>query len=252
VTEAEWLASDDPVALLTTLLAVDVTRGDWPPKPTADVRERQLRAWADACRHEFYHGRLAQIGCWSGWESRECYHNRLRDEALPAASAARLWAAEESQRPLRAALLRDVVGNPFRPAYLCGWAGAAEYPHVGVVTGAKCSECQRIRTPAVTALAREVDAAWGYDKLPVLADALEEAGCADAAVLGHCRGLARCVLCRGTGTLREGYVKCDVRGVHDTRRERPCVWCKSGWRPADPPLVHCRGCWVIELLLGRG
>jgi hypothetical protein len=38
--------------------------------------------------------------------------------------------------------------------------------------------------------------AWGirkdgaFDRLPILADALEEAGCADSAVLGHCRSPA--------------------------------------------------------------
>ena len=43
------------------------------------------------------------------------------------------------------------------------------------------------------------------ERLPVLADALEEAGCTDAAILEHCRG----------------------------------------------PGPHVRGCWVIDLLLGK-
>jgi hypothetical protein len=45
-----------------------------------------------------------------------------------------------------------------------------------------------------------------FADLPVLADALEDAGCADAALLGHCRG----------------------------------------------PGEHVRGCWVVDLLLGKG
>jgi hypothetical protein len=44
-----------------------------------------------------------------------------------------------------------------------------------------------------------------FDRLPILADAQEDAGCTDAATLGHCRGLG----------------------------------------------PHVRGCWVIDLLLGK-
>jgi hypothetical protein len=44
-----------------------------------------------------------------------------------------------------------------------------------------------------------------FEHLPVLADALEEAGCTDAAILGHCR----------------------------------------------QPGPHARGCWVVDLLVGR-
>lgn len=29
---------------------------------------------------------------------------------------------------------------------------------------------------------------WAFDRMPVLADSLEEAGCDRAEVLGHCRG----------------------------------------------------------------
>jgi hypothetical protein len=65
----------------------------------------------------------------------------------------------------QAALLRDVVGNFFRPAVLKpGWL-----------------------TPSVGALAAAIDAERAFDRLPILADALEEAGCADAEVLDHCR-----------------------------------------------------------------
>src|SRR5262249_17037155 len=44
-----------------------------------------------------------------------------------------------------------------------------------------------------------------FDRLPILADALEDAGCTDADILNHCR----------------------------------------------QPSVHVRGCWVIDLLLGK-
>ena len=43
------------------------------------------------------------------------------------------------------------------------------------------------RSETVTALARGIVANWAFDRLPILADALEEAGCDDPVVLGHCR-----------------------------------------------------------------
>ncbi|MBN9522996.1 hypothetical protein J0H58_31535 [bacterium] len=87
------------------------------------------------------------------------------------------------EQAAQAALLRDILGNPFRPvAFDPTW-----------------------RTEAVVALARGVYDDRAFDRLPVLADALEDAGCADADVLTHCRG--------------------------------------------DGP--HVRGCWVVDLILGK-
>jgi hypothetical protein len=62
--------------------------------------------------------------------------------------------------------LRDVVGNPFRPAAVDPvW-----------------------RTTDVLLLAQGIYEDRAFDRLPILADALEDAGCADADILGHCRG----------------------------------------------------------------
>jgi hypothetical protein len=66
------------------------------------------------------------------------------------------------------ALLREVVGDPFRarapePAWLA-WNGGT-----------------------VPRLAATISETRGFDQMPVLADALEEAGCTDADVLRHCR-----------------------------------------------------------------
>ncbi len=66
----------------------------------------------------------------------------------------------------RSGWLRDIVGNPFRPVVFdATW-----------------------RTPAAVALARTVHEERCFEELPLLADALEEAGCTDAQVLSHCRG----------------------------------------------------------------
>src|SRR5205085_12433942 len=66
----------------------------------------------------------------------------------------------------QAALLRDIVGNPFRPVALDpAW-----------------------RTAAVVGLAEAIYAGRAFDRLPILADALEDAGCDNPDVLAHCRG----------------------------------------------------------------
>lgn len=83
-------------------------------------------------------------------------------------------------------LLRDIFGNPFRPvAVKREWVAWAN------------------RT--VEAVARSIYEERAFDRMPILADALEEAGCVNAGVLLHCRGDGR----------------------------------------------HVRGCWVVDLLLGK-
>ena len=67
---------------------------------------------------------------------------------------------------MQARLLRDVCGNPFRPAT------AVE---------------QTWRTPTVLALARAISEDRHVGDTPVLADALEDAGCTDPVVLAHLR-----------------------------------------------------------------
>ena len=66
---------------------------------------------------------------------------------------------------VQADLVRCLFGNPFRPMTLDpAW-----------------------RTTAAVGLARGIYEANAFDRLPILADALEDAGCDDAAVLAHCR-----------------------------------------------------------------
>jgi hypothetical protein len=63
-------------------------------------------------------------------------------------------------------ILRDVVGNPFHPvAFSPSWL-----------------------TSTVVALAQQIYESHDFAAMPILADALEDAGCDDAIVLDHCRG----------------------------------------------------------------
>lgn len=62
--------------------------------------------------------------------------------------------------------LHDIFGNPFRPAeFDPAW-----------------------RSEVALALATGIHVENAFDRLPVLADALEEAGCDAADILSHCRG----------------------------------------------------------------
>lgn len=46
----------------------------------------------------------------------------------------------------------------------------------------------RWRTSDVIGVARGIDADQAFERLPILADALMDAGCEDEQILGHCRG----------------------------------------------------------------
>jgi transcriptional regulator of met regulon len=83
-------------------------------------------------------------------------------------------------------LLRDLFGNPFRPAFVHPKKLWANKGHV-------------------LNLAHTIYDDRAFDRLPILADALEEAGCTNADILNHCR----------------------------------------------QPGEHVRGCWVVDLLLGK-
>jgi hypothetical protein len=69
----------------------------------------------------------------------------------------------------------------------------------------RTTSAPRWLTPTVVALADGAYAHREFDRLPILADALEDAGCDNADILAHCRG----------------------------------------------PGPHVRGCWVVDLLLGK-
>jgi hypothetical protein len=104
----------------------------------------------------------------------------------------------------QADVLREVFGNPFRivnsdPAWRFSTVIANDISfHVVNFDPAWL-------TPTVVALATGIYANRAFDRMPILADALEEAGCENADVLLHCR----------------------------------------------QPGEHVRGCWVVDLVLGK-
>src|SRR5439155_11791312 len=83
-----------------------------------------------------------------------------------AAWKAAMAAVQRAERRFQAGLLRDIVGNPFRPAALD----------------------PKWRTPAVVGLAQRVYFGRAFDQMPAIAVALEKAGYTDGQVVSHCRG----------------------------------------------------------------
>lgn len=63
-------------------------------------------------------------------------------------------------------IVRDIFGNPFLPVV---------FDH-------------RWRSETAVSLAAGIDAERAFDRMPILADALEDAGCDNADILSHCRG----------------------------------------------------------------
>ncbi len=82
-------------------------------------------------------------------------------------------ADKKMRQMLHVEWLRDIFGNPFRPLVL---NPSLLTPNIQSLAQAACEN--RLLTTG------ELE----RDRLAVLADALEEAGCADDAVLGHLRG----------------------------------------------------------------
>jgi hypothetical protein len=75
-------------------------------------------------------------------------------------------AAITAEHAASAALLREVLGNLFRPiTFSPAW-----------------------RTDTVLTLAQQMYDSRDFSAMPILADALQDAGCEDEAILTHCRG----------------------------------------------------------------
>ena len=194
--EAEWLASRDAAAVVRA--AVETPRASdrvsrlfvaafwgWQsrrltlPAYRLDLRRRVrlMEQWAETGRPP------ARV---HATESPNIvfFNASAREAALATAAAPATW---NQQADVAAAAVRwaarEVFGNPFRPVPLDPeWL-----------------------TTTVVALATGIYKERAFERMPHLADALQDVGCEDDAVLAHCR--------------------------------------------SNTP--HVRGCWVVDLLLGK-
>jgi len=178
--EAEWLTCDDPRRMLGFL---NVRR----------TSPRKLRLFVCACRRQ---GRIHRAGEENRLrivELAERYSDGelLAGELLVSGDPAVLASAEvaeEVNSDCRARLIRDIFVNPFRPLPPLGRRAASLWEREldsalrwngGVIPDlARAAYEERILPAGTLHPAR----------LAVLADALEEAGCTNADILGHLRG----------------------------------------------------------------
>jgi hypothetical protein len=113
------------------------------------------------------------------WTSIRDAEQSVRILALEEATAM----ATENERQAQSKLLRDIFGNPFGPVIVAPICLAAN----------------------VVAIAKTIYDGRRFGDMPILGDALEDAGCDNADILNHCR----------------------------------------------QPGEHVRGCWVVDLILGK-
>lgn len=180
MTEQDWLTATDPLPLLAHLqgrasdrkfrlflaFGARAVRTEMQYHGPADVADLQER-FADGLVterevKEFYRAKEVipldmDVPLTPAWQS-----------ARSGAYEYRFWLTERGTTavPYLCNVVRCIFGNPFRLPSL-GPAG---------------------RTPTVVALATAIYADRSFDDLPVLADALEEAGSTDAILLQHLRG----------------------------------------------------------------
>jgi hypothetical protein len=229
MTEAEWLDCTDPTPMLEflsgkasdrklRLFTVACARLVWEKiswlflRKAVETAERHADGWASSeeldasCREVigvFMSGQQGrhEAHAWvrSSAESLQvygaCLSTTFRPTSLNGLSRSASWRLGACLTGLfQPNLLRDIFGSlPFRPAPL-------DPAWLTWKNGTIPRLAQTIYED------RELPAGYlDQDRLAVLADALEDAGCSDPDLLGHCRG----------------------------------------------PGPHVRGCWVVDLLLGK-
>jgi hypothetical protein len=212
MTEAEWIASPDPDALLDALrekgsdrklrlYGVSCCRRIW--HLLTDPRSQQAVECVELVAEGYLPVNSLRMARVYADQAADCSHggpalvayDLVYDPPFDAVAVAAKRAAgvradaegtnvaADVETAAQLYLLRDIFGNPFRPAALASsWL-----------------------TSTVVALARGIYEDRAFDRMPILADALQDAGCDNEDVLTHCRG----------------------------------------------PGPHVRGCWVVDLVLGK-
>jgi hypothetical protein len=210
MTQAEWLACGDPVQLLAAVAdsgsqrrlrlfacgccrALELTPVAQAGARVVEVAERHADARATDDELRAAHEAAEEVEPTSmnerpwNYVCLLCYGHLYIAEPR-AREAAGLLAEAALQTPesrvTACAVLRDIFANPSRaPTFSPSW-----------------------RSDTAVALAAQMYEARDFSAMPILADALQDAGCDIAEILDHCRG----------------------------------------------PEPHVRGCWMVDLVLGKG
>lgn len=277
MTEREWLASNDPEAMLKFLNTPQSQSYDLLPE---EFRERMRRPWSEwyptnrqmrlfacaCCRLngrsdaevDFYERRGMSEGGrqWTDleWATTWTWNPLLYNRRLPT-------------KETKAALLRDIFGNPWRPYTTEKRFQTEAVPRATVFAviharGFRDKEernraieslvmFERWLSDDVLAVAATTYEQRRFEDMPILADALEEAGCTNEDVLNHCRGLDQCSWgCRLFKHSRFTKAFYPIESGGRAGRWEFCGGCSgTGWIPMRGP--HVRGCWVLDLIMGK-
>lgn len=268
MTEHEWLSSDNPAPMVEYLFR------------TVFVHDQQ----------KWLHLILTNTGC-GVWGHK--HRNVIADMTLAdwISHAIICSGQPESKMAEHAGVIRDIVGNPFRPhrfvcpncktggmlnmfelpSMYCGWckwSGIVKWLTNDVLNIARTiregeTDCKRC-DGTQRLLNNQLPSGWQYcpfckDKLktprfndmPILADALEEAGCTEEELLRHLRRQERCPRCLGEGRMRppgwdgvdkDAWIICNecpmVTNVTGVFRG-------NGWIPLRRE--HVKDCWALKI-----
>ena len=205
MTEAEWLACRDPRRLLDGVSANhrrlrlfacaecrrqlhNVVRDEF--RNALDVAERYAAGAAtdaelSAASRATMYGSARRRANRAQSPTLGLIHWLVQPDVSMLSAASLAVASKPAARQWQCQVLRDIFGNPFRPvAFDPDW-----------------------RTDTAVALARRMYESRDFTAMPILADALQDAGCDRDDILAHCR---------------------------------------------DANATHVRGCWVVDLVLGKG
>lgn len=310
MTESEWLASDDPVAMLAVVTSNVTPRP--PARRLSRPSDRKLRLFACAVARQRPSYRFND----PAWLTAIRIGEDVADGApmpidrpmnVGGGDLGPLITAELGT--VEASILRDIVGNPFEE----WWVECDDELFLGrEVAKNSLGTIQPIRvlkqlrerinfvrrswlTPDVVALAhaayylrgraclecKGTGKRWHPDggcyacdstgriddgtldpaRLAVLSDALEEAGCCGEECHNCVDGDIGCAKCEGAGYFYApayslNRIKCTA--CNEGLLPEKCTVCDGSGRMLHPLLAHLRspgphyrGCWVIDLILGK-
>jgi len=202
--EQEWLACSEPQRMLGYL-----RRTGW--------NDRKLRLFTSLLLRRVT-AQWRETGIVRAIDANECYADR--EMSWPDCSA--ILTSAEPIGSYDQKFLWDSLRNPFALQFAFHELKHKHYQRGEVWSSVACAVCDYLRdmfanpfrpnslhsvwrSGTVVSIAQAIYDERAFERMPILGDALEDAGCDNGDVLNHCR----------------------------------------------QPGVHVRGCWVVDLLLGK-
>jgi hypothetical protein len=208
--KSKWLVTLNPVAILQGLQGKRVRGRKWRLAAVAYCRQvwhlltdERSRAAVEAAE-QYADKLLTPANAMAIGEAAAAVVDATRvpgedaghDAAYAAAASLALWAQPDYGAMMAITSTKNIIGQK------------GQIDLLNCVFGIPYRERPTVPawlTSTVVALARGIYAERAFDRLPILADALQDAGCDNPDVLAHCRG----------------------------------------------PGPHVRGCWAVDLILGK-